>query len=151
MSAVLASPCRIKRNHRRRRTIASGRRDYNYLRDYDPATGRYLESDPSGVSAGVATYSYVLGNPIDLIDPKGKNWAIIAVPVVFTCVVLYCEIHMSNWCKHKNPNYQYPDDPDRNKYLTCISGITHYCTLGVFGAEPVSGAAQEAGGAAGGK
>jgi hypothetical protein len=43
MLAALASPCRIKRNHRRRRRIASGR----------------------------AVYAYVGGNPISLVDPMG--------------------------------------------------------------------------------
>jgi RHS repeat-associated protein len=32
---------------------------YNYFRNYDPQTGRYLESDPIGLMAGsVSTYSY---------------------------------------------------------------------------------------------
>jgi hypothetical protein len=43
MLAALASPCRIKRNHRRRRRIASGR----------------------------AVYAYVGGNPLSFSDPFG--------------------------------------------------------------------------------
>jgi RHS repeat-associated protein len=31
----------------------------NYFRDYDPAVGRYVESDPIGLRAGTNTYSYV--------------------------------------------------------------------------------------------
>jgi RHS repeat-associated protein len=46
--------------------------DYNYYRDYDPKTGRYIESDPAGLNGGsVATYSYVSGNPLSNIDPLG--------------------------------------------------------------------------------
>jgi RHS repeat-associated protein len=41
---------------------------YNYLRDYDPATGRYIESDPVGLAAGVNTYGYTLQNPLWYID-----------------------------------------------------------------------------------
>jgi RHS repeat-associated protein len=37
---------------------------YKNLRDYDPATGRYIESDPVGLAAGVNTYGYTLPNPL---------------------------------------------------------------------------------------
>ena len=44
---------------------------YNYYRDYDPATGRYVESDPLGIKAGVNTYAYVKGDPVTSSDPLG--------------------------------------------------------------------------------
>jgi RHS repeat-associated protein len=44
---------------------------YNYFRDYDPASGRYVESDPIGLAGGLNTYGYVGGNPLWWRDPLG--------------------------------------------------------------------------------
>ncbi len=44
---------------------------YNYYRDYDPVTGRYLESDPIGLRGGVGTYGYVGGRPLTKRDLLG--------------------------------------------------------------------------------
>jgi RHS repeat-associated protein len=44
---------------------------YNYFRDYDPATGRYIESDPVGLLGGINSYTYVRGNPLWSVDPYG--------------------------------------------------------------------------------
>jgi RHS repeat-associated protein len=44
---------------------------YNYFRDYDASLGRYLQSDPIGLAAGVNTYTYVLNDPVNNVDPFG--------------------------------------------------------------------------------
>jgi RHS repeat-associated protein len=44
---------------------------YNYFRDYDPNIGRYIESDPIGLSGGFDTYSYVNSNPSIFVDREG--------------------------------------------------------------------------------
>ncbi|MGH8123158.1 MAG: RHS repeat-associated core domain-containing protein, partial [Rudaea sp.] len=53
--------------------------NYNYFRDYEPGTGRYVESDPIGEYGGVNTYAFVGNDPLTGIDPYGLikiygNW-----------------------------------------------------------------------------
>jgi len=43
---------------------------YSY-RDYDPAIGRYVQSDPIGLGGGVNTFSYAGQRPILSADPYG--------------------------------------------------------------------------------
>jgi RHS repeat-associated protein len=57
---------------------------YNYYRYYDPQTGRYITSDPIGLSGGLNTYGYVGGNPVNAVDPLGLEDAtgtIIRIPI----------------------------------------------------------------------
>jgi RHS repeat-associated protein len=44
---------------------------YNYRRDYDAGTGRYTESDPIGLQAGINTYGYVVADPVSRSDEFG--------------------------------------------------------------------------------
>lgn len=44
---------------------------YNYFRDYDPSTGRYVQSDPIGLAGGSSTFGYVSGSPLHGTDPLG--------------------------------------------------------------------------------
>jgi RHS repeat-associated protein len=43
----------------------------NYFRDYDPAVGRYVESDPIGLDGGINIYAYVTDNPVNRLDLLG--------------------------------------------------------------------------------
>lgn len=44
---------------------------YNYFRDYESGTGRYVESDPIGLNGGVATYTYARSDVLARIDAFG--------------------------------------------------------------------------------
>jgi len=51
-------------------TDASGR-FYNYQREYEPAVGRYSQSDPIGLEGGIGTYLYASGKPLSKVDENG--------------------------------------------------------------------------------
>jgi RHS repeat-associated protein len=44
---------------------------YNYFRDYEPGTGRYVESDPVGQKPSFATYTYLVRGPLSDADIFG--------------------------------------------------------------------------------
>ncbi|ALN83082.1 BPSL0067 family protein [Lysobacter antibioticus] len=44
---------------------------YNHFRDYDPVSGRYVQSDPIGLSGGISTYGYVGAAPLNGTDRHG--------------------------------------------------------------------------------
>ena len=119
--------------------------NYNYFRDYDPNTGRYVESDPIGLDGGLNTYGYVYGNPLKYIDPTGRNVFVIpgaeagAAAGTFVCpgvgtVVggaigagvgaglgwylgnkLFNESSGDDSSSDANPDKPYPNNPDTDK------------------------------------
>lgn len=43
------------------------------MRNYDPTTGRYIQSDPLGLVDGVSVYGYAKENPGRWVDPRGEQ------------------------------------------------------------------------------
>jgi RHS repeat-associated protein len=54
---------------------------YNLQRDYLNTLGRYIESDPIGLTGGLNTYGYALQNPLIYTDPSGEITAV-EIPVI---------------------------------------------------------------------
>ena len=46
----------------------------NWMRDYDPTTGRYLQADPLGLVDGASVYGYGLQSPGRYVDPRGEEY-----------------------------------------------------------------------------
>ncbi|KAF4516583.1 hypothetical protein B566_EDAN003330 [Ephemera danica] len=44
---------------------------YNYFRDYEPGTGRYVQRDPIGLRGGINGFVYALANPLTKADING--------------------------------------------------------------------------------
>jgi RHS repeat-associated protein len=78
---------------------------YNYFRDYDPAIGRYIESDPLGLDAELNTYVYVRDNPLGLTDAFG----------------------LAACC-----NFNLPSGPIGDVALTCFAESTPRCKEGWY-------------------
>ena len=45
----------------------------NWMRDYDPTTGRYIQADPLGLVDGASVYGYAGQNPGRWTDPRGEE------------------------------------------------------------------------------
>lgn len=65
----------------------------NWMRDYDPTTGRYIQADPLGLVDGASVYGYALQNPGRYTDLRGEeaevfvngNHVTINIPLAIKC------------------------------------------------------------------
>jgi len=65
--AVFEFPLRFPGQYFDRETSTA----YNYFRDYDPQTGRYIQFDPTGLRGGINGYAYGYDNPLRYFDFTG--------------------------------------------------------------------------------
>jgi uncharacterized protein RhaS with RHS repeats len=74
---------------------------YNYFRDYDPASGRYLQVDPIGLAGGLNTYGYANQNPVIYTDPKALKTTMVCRPVKDWRAALFgarhCAVFVWRW------------------------------------------------------
>ncbi|MBL9046873.1 MAG: hypothetical protein JNK34_06100 [Tabrizicola sp.] len=64
----------------------------NWMRDYDPTTGRYLEPDPLGLIDGASVYGYAGQSPMMNMDPSGRcigPWAIVCAGAAWGAISVY--------------------------------------------------------------
>jgi len=53
---------------------------YNYFRDYEAGTGRYVQSDPIGMVGGLNTYLYAEADALGLEDALGLKTLFLRIP-----------------------------------------------------------------------
>jgi RHS repeat-associated protein len=61
---------------------------YNYFRDYEPQTSRYVQADPIGLVGAISPFAYGEGNPVTYIDPLGLGKLCTSHVTRFGCIVV---------------------------------------------------------------
>jgi len=70
---------------------------YNINRDYNPVTGRYIQSDPIGFDGGVNSYLYVGGKPISAVDFNGLKLYFEGFFVNISAIGIGGELGLGTW------------------------------------------------------
>lgn len=81
---------------------------YNHNRYYDPTLGRYITSDPIGISGGLNSYSYGLQNSVRHIDPLGLETTMVCRPlhnpIASAIGMVHCSVFVWHWETDDNCN-----------------------------------------------
>ena len=67
----------------------------NWMRDYDPTTGRYLQADPLGLVDGPSVYGYAKQSPVRYADFNGQKVVLVCRPVNYIGFIpgaLHCAV-----------------------------------------------------------
>jgi RHS repeat-associated protein len=62
---------------------------YNYFRDYDAVTGRYIQSDPIGLEGGLNPYLYADADPLLYSDPLGLKIVVVGNRADYNAAIAY--------------------------------------------------------------
>ena len=86
----------------------------NYFRSFDPASGRYTQSDLIGLAGGnYSTYGYTYESPINMSDPSGLVTAVVInnnTPVIGSHAGLYTSNSIYNGSMIYDPSGTYQND-----------------------------------------
>ena len=89
---------------------------YNYFRDYEPSTGRYVESDPIGLEGGIVSYAYSRSRSLTIWDPLGL------FTVDASCD--YCEFGVNN-----KPRVTRELESDCSALIFAVTNLALACCL----------------------
>ncbi|MEG3792722.1 RHS repeat-associated core domain-containing protein, partial [Lysobacter sp. CCNWLW3] len=80
--------------------------NYNYFRDYDPESGRYVQSDPIGLAGGIGTFAYVDSSPFAGMDADGLSKRTASLPS--SASVIHARVQlMIIEARQYNPSFNY--------------------------------------------
>jgi RHS repeat-associated protein len=88
----------------------------NWMRDYDPTTGRYMQADPLGLVDGASVYGYAAQSPLRWTDPTGElipqaGAAVVACLVSPLCRSAVGAVAYSIYEWLTDPCWSWPDVP----------------------------------------
>lgn len=108
---------------------------YNYFRDYEAASGRYVQSDPIGLIASLSTYDYAGSEPLSFSDSAGlmqgmrDRWCdLMNDPLIPSSVRGW----LKNQCKRPKKDFKAPPGLDLRHRFGCPSE----CGFGYEYADP---------------
>ncbi len=104
---------------------------YHYkARAYDPAPGRFLQTDPSGYDGGINLYAYVNDDPTDLVDSSGRAPARNPLAMPATVASAPQTINVSQFQSAFNDIWttSLQTDPNGNTKEDGVTGATHNST-----------------------